>query len=187
MLVYADGSVLVSHGGTEMGQGLHTKMAQVAASVFGIPMRLVHVAETATDKVANASPTAASMSSDIYGAAVLDASTQINSRLQPYREKSPQATFAQIVKQAYFDRVNLAAQGFHAVPHTKGYDWNTNTGTPFAYFTQGVSVSEVEIDVLTGDHTLLRTDIMMDIGASLNPGIDVGQIEGAFMQVLLQC
>jgi xanthine dehydrogenase/oxidase len=190
VLVYHDGSILVTHGGTEMGQGLHTKMAQIAATAFGVPLDVVHIAETATDKVANTSATAASMSSDINGAAVVDACNQILPRLAPYRQKFPQASFAEIVKKAYFDRVNLCAQGFHSVPWTGGYDWTLPLGTPqnpFAYFTHGVSVTEVEVDTLTGDHTVLRTDMMMDIGASLNPGVDVGQIEGAFMQGLGWC
>jgi xanthine dehydrogenase/oxidase len=109
-------------------------------------------------------------------------------RLTPIRESlGPKATWAEIVHQAYFNRVNLAAQGFHAVPHMSGFNWTTGEGQPFAYFSHGVAVSEVEVDVLTGDHTLRRTDILMDVGASLNPAIDVGQIEGAFMQGVGWC
>eukprot|EP00455_Lapot_gusevi_P049466 TRINITY_DN701_c0_g1_i2.p1 TRINITY_DN701_c0_g1~~TRINITY_DN701_c0_g1_i2.p1 ORF type:complete len:499 (-),score=127.80 TRINITY_DN701_c0_g1_i2:250-1746(-) len=188
--VYTDGTVLVTHGGTEMGQGLHTKMAQIAATLFGIPLTDVHIAETATDKVANTSPSAASMSSDINGAAVVDACQQILRRLKPYQEQHPNKTFKEIVNMAYFDRVNLSGQGFCAVP-VEGYMWDSvtglGTGTPFLYFSHGVACSEVEIDTLTGDYHILRTDILMDVGVSLNPSIDIGQIEGAFVQGVGWC
>ena len=188
--VYTDGTVLVSHGGTEMGQGLHTKMAAVAARALSIPAHLVHVAESATDKVPNASPTAASMSTDLYGMAVLHACEQIAARLRPYQRKMPGAPWANVVQTAYFDRVNLSAQGFYAVPGDRcGYDWdapvgrdNARRGQPFNYFTQGVAATEVEVDCLTGDVCVLRADVVMDVGASINPAIDVGQIEGAFVQ-----
>jgi xanthine dehydrogenase/oxidase len=179
--VYTDGSVLLTHGGTEMGQGLFTKCAQVCAEAFGIPLSQVHTSETATDKVANTSATAASAGSDLNGMAVLRACEQINSRLQPYRQKHPEKGFKEIVGMAYRDRVNLSANGFFATPDLT-YDWKTNQGRLFNYFTNGVGVTEVEIDTLTGDFQVLRSDIMMDLGQSLNPAIDIGQIEGAFVQ-----
>lgn len=187
--VYTDGTVLVSHGGTEMGQGLHTKVIQVVARAFGIPESQVHISETATDRVANAPPTAASMSTDLYGMAALDACEQILERLRPVAEKMPGADFASIVQAAYFARVNLSAQGFYAVPTERcGYDFdkqvtdNAERGNPFNYFTQGVACTEVEVDCLTGDCHIIRADVLMDLGSSINPAIDIGQIEGAFVQ-----
>jgi len=190
VLVYTDGTVLVSHGGTEMGQGLHTKMVQVAAQAFGIPDTMVHVEETSTNAVANASPTAASMSTDLYGMAVLNACEQIRERLGPVRSRlGPDASWKDVVFAAYFDRTNLAATGFYAVPTERcGYDWdlscadNSQRGCPFNYYTQGVACTEVEIDCLTGDSRILRADILMDVGKSINPAIDIGQIEGAYVQ-----
>jgi len=182
--VYKDGSVLITHGGVEMGQGLHTKTAQIAADTFGIPLSEVHHSETSTKTVANTSPTAASISSDIYGMAVLKACQAITDRLKPIRESmSPGSTFKQIIHKAYIERIDLSAHGFYIIPDL-GFDWNTLTGRLYNYFTYGVSCSEVEIDVLTGDHRTLRTDIIMDLGRSLNPLIDIGQIEGAFVQGL---
>lgn len=188
--IYLDGTVLVTHGGTEMGQGLFTKTIQVAANVFHIPHEMVHVNETATDKVPNASPTAGSMSTDLYGMAVLNACEQIEARLKPYREKNPTGTWKELITAAYFDRVNLSAQGFYVVPSERcGYDWratnvkdNSERGCPFNYFTQGVACTEVEIDCLSGDSRIVRADILMDLGQSINPAIDIGQIEGAYVQ-----
>ena len=188
--IYTDGTVLVSHGGTEMGQGLHTKMIQVAAQAFGIPDSMVHVEETATNCVPNSSATAASMSTDLYGMAVLNACEQIRARLGPVREKvGPDASWASVISAAYFDRVNLSAQGFYAVATERcGYDWdspctdNADRGQPFNYFTQGIACTEVEIDCLTGDNRIIRADIIMDVGKSINPAIDIGQIEGAYIQ-----
>ncbi|KAF9163837.1 hypothetical protein DFQ27_002984 [Actinomortierella ambigua] len=177
--IYHDGSVLLSHGGVEMGQGLHTKMIQVCAEGLKIPMEMIHIVETATDKVANASPTAASASSDLNGMAVKDACDQINARLAPYRAKG--LAWKDIVHQAYFDRVNLSANGFYKVPDLS-YKWGENKGQLFFYFTMGAAISEVEVDLLTGSHTVLRSDVSMDLGRSINPSIDIGQIEGAFVQ-----
>lgn len=180
--IYHDGSVLVAHGGTEMGQGLHTKMIMVAAEALGVPMDDVFISETATNTVANASSTAASASSDLNGYAIFNACEQLNERLKPYRDKfGPNATMKQMAHAAYFDRVNLSANGFYKTPEI-GYTWGLNTGLMYFYFTQGAALSEVEIDALTGDWTCLRTDIKMDIGRSINPAIDYGQIEGAFIQ-----
>ncbi|KAF8112241.1 hypothetical protein N665_0065s0026 [Sinapis alba] len=179
--VYTDGTVLVTHGGVEMGQGLHTKVAQVAASALNIPLSSVFVSETSTDKVPNASPTAASASSDMYGAAVLDACEQLLARMEPIASKGSFNTFAELVSACYFQRIDLSAHGFHIVPEL-GYDWVSGKGNAYRYFTYGAAFAEVEIDTLTGDFHTRAADIMLDLGYSLNPAIDVGQIEGAFMQ-----
>jgi len=182
--IYHDGSILVAHGGTEMGQGLHTKMCMIAAEALQVPQDSVFISETATNTVANTSSTAASASSDLNGYAIWNACTQLNERLAPYREKlGKEATMKELAHAAYFDRVNLSAQGFYKTPDI-GYVWGPNTGQMFFYFTQGVAAAEVEIDTLTGDWTCLRADVKMDVGRSINPAIDYGQIEGAFVQGL---
>lgn len=196
--LYTDGTVLVTHGGTEMGQGLHTKVCQVAAQAFGISVDQVFVNDTSTDKVANQIATAASLSTDLYGMCTLDACRQIMTRLKPYREKcGPDASLRDVAHAAFFDRVDLSAHGFYAPDKTmckfdpgkpKPDDYpddmpeNAWKGQPFNYFTQGVAYSEVEIDVLTGNHRTLRADVVVDVGSSINPAIDIGQIEGAFFQ-----
>lgn len=198
--VYKDGTVLVSHGGTEMGQGLHTKVIQVAAQVFGIPHSKITVEDTSTSCVANGSPTAASASTDLYGMAVLNACEKIRDRLIPVREKlqadNQPHEWNQVVTAGYFSRVDLSAHGFYKTPDIRcsGFnfdmelpksdarDKNSQRGTPFNYFTEGVVCTEVEIDCLSGDHKVLRVDIVMDLGKSINPLLDIGQIEGAFMQ-----
>ncbi|OAA55836.1 Aldehyde oxidase/xanthine dehydrogenase [Niveomyces insectorum RCEF 264] len=180
--VYHDGSVLVAHGGTEMGQGLHTKMTMVAAQALQVPLASVYISETATNTVANASATAASAASDLNGYAVHNACAQLNERLAPYRARlGAAATMAELAHAAYADRVNLSAQGFYKTPEI-GYDWATNRGQMFFYFTQGVAAAEVEVDTLTGAWTCRRADVLMDVGRSLNPAIDYGQIQGAFVQ-----
>ncbi|KAF2187174.1 hypothetical protein K469DRAFT_705737 [Zopfia rhizophila CBS 207.26] len=184
--IYHDGSVLLHHGGTEMGQGLYTKMCQIAAQELGVALDSIYTQDSQTYQIANASPTAASSGSDLNGMAVKDACDQINERLKPYREKlGKDAPMRELAHTAYLDRVNLAANGFWKMPKV-GYIWgNTNWETVkpmYYYFTQGAGVSEVELDVLTGDHTVLRTDLIMDVGNSINPAIDYGQIEGAFVQ-----
>lgn len=180
--IYHDGSVLVAHGGTEMGQGLHTKMTMLAAEALSVPLSNVFISETATNTVANTSSTAASASSDLNGYAIANACAQLNARLAPYRAKlGPNAPMKDLAHAAYFDRVNLSANGFYRTPDI-GYVWGPNTGQMFFYFTQGVACSEVEIDTLTGDWTCRRADIKMDVGRSINPAIDYGQIEGAFVQ-----
>ncbi|XP_078674888.1 xanthine dehydrogenase/oxidase-like [Branchiostoma floridae x Branchiostoma belcheri] len=176
--VYTDGSVLLTHGGTEMGQGLHTKMVQVASRVLRIPTSKIHITEMSTNTVPNASATAASVSSDINGMAIKLACETILQRLEPYMGKG---SWEDWVRAAYFDRVGLSATGFYRTPGLD-YDMQKNEGRPFNYLCYGAAVSEVEIDCLTGDHTVLRTDIVMDVGDSLNPAIDIGQIEGAFVQ-----
>ncbi|KAK5944532.1 hypothetical protein PMZ80_003814 [Knufia obscura] len=188
--IYHDGTVLIAHGGVEMGQGLHTKICMIVAEALNVPLADVHISETATNTVANTSSTAASASSDLNGYAAYNACMQINERLQPYREKfGKDAPMKQLAHAAYFDRVNLSANGFYKTPEI-GYVWGPNpsdpskenTGKMFFYFTQGVAASEVLIDTLTGDWTCLRTDIKMDVGRSINPAIDYGQIEGAYIQ-----
>lgn len=188
--IYHDGSVLVAHGGTEMGQGLHTKVSMIVAEALRVPLESVHISETATNTVANTSSTAASASSDLNGYAAFNACEQINARLKPYREKlGRQATMKELAHAAYFDRVNLSANGFYKTPEI-GYVWGPNpadpslenTGKMFFYFTQGVCAAEVVIDNLTGDWSPIRTDIKMDVGRSINHAIDYGQIEGAYMQ-----
>ncbi|KAL0237574.1 hypothetical protein PCE1_000968 [Barthelona sp. PCE] len=178
---YQDGSVFISHGGIEMGQGVHTKVAQIASEVLGVPLEKVHVTETATDKVANTSPTAASTGADLNCAAVKNACEEINANLIPIREKYPDAEFSVLCLQAFLNRVPTSAYGYYATP-INGWDWETKTGHPFNYFTYGSAVSEVEVDTLTGYFKILRTDICMDLGRSINPSIDIGQIEGAFVQ-----
>lgn len=184
--IYPDGSILISHAGVEMGQGLHTKMIQIASNTLKIPMDKIYIADTSTDKVPNGSATAASVSSDLNGMAVMEACKQLNERLKPYRDQNPNGNIGDWALAAYFDRVNLSANGFYKTPDLT-YDWDKNTGRLFAYFTSGIAVSSVELDVLTGDHTILKTDIIMDIGNSINYSIDIGQIEGAFVQGVGWC
>uniref|UniRef100_A0A8C8A1D0 xanthine dehydrogenase n=1 Tax=Oryzias sinensis TaxID=183150 RepID=A0A8C8A1D0_9TELE len=181
--IYTDGSVLLTHGGTEMGQGLHTKMVQVASRVLGIASSKIHISETSTNTVPNTSPTAASASSDLNGAAVQAACETLLKRLEPYKTKNPKGPWEDWVKAAYFDRVNLSANGFYKTPDL-GYSFETNSGRVFNYFSYGVACSEVEIDCLTGAHKNLSTTIVMDVGSSLNPAIDIGQVEGGFIQGL---
>ncbi|KAM8785131.1 xanthine dehydrogenase/oxidase isoform 1-T1 [Rhynchonycteris naso] len=181
--VYTDGSVLLTHGGTEMGQGLHTKMVQVASRALKIPTSKIYISETSTSMVPNTSATAASVSTDINGQAVYEACQTILRRLEPFKRKNPSGSWEDWVAAAYLDAVSLSATGFYKTPNL-GYSYETNSGNPFHYFTYGVACSEVEIDCLTGDHKNLRTDIVMDVGCSLNPAIDIGQVEGAFVQGL---
>lgn len=185
-----DASVLVCHGGTEMGQGLNIKLAQIAAHALGCDVSLVHVGETASDKVPNSSPTAASVGSDINGMAVLDACRRIAERLKPFRTKrdgSP-ATWKEAVQTAYLDRVSLFSEGFYATPRCCEYNWslktkdNSQRGIMYAYHTFGVGCAEVEVDLRTGEWACLRADVLVDVGSSLNPAIDIGQVEGAFVQ-----
>lgn len=163
--IYHDGSVLLHHAGTEMGQGLHTKMCQIAAQELGTPLDAIYTQDSQTYQIANASPTAASAGSDLNGMAVKHACDQINERLQPLREKlGKDATLKELAHAAYIERINLAANGFWKMPRV-GYKWgdtNWDTVKPmYYYWTQGAATSEVEVDLLTGDHTVLRSDIMM--------------------------
>ncbi|KAH3744862.1 xanthine dehydrogenase [Pelomyxa schiedti] len=173
--IYTDGSVMISHGGCEIGQGLHTKMAQIAASVLDVPIEYIHVGETSTDKVPNATSTAASSGADLNGRAVLHACSLLKNRLSTFKQslgsEAASLSWGKLVEKAYFGRVDLSARGFTQVH-----------GSPYYYHVYGAACSEVEIDVLTGDHTVLRSDIVVDAGVSINPVIDIGQVEGAFLQ-----
>ena len=197
--VYQDGSVQVNHGGTEMGQGLHQKMAQVAASALGVPMAAVRITATDTSKVPNTSATAASSGSDLNGMAVLDACTRIRDRIAAHLAErhgcddigfadglvrigqARQISFAEAAASAYQARVSLSAAGFYRTPDLH-WDRKAGRGRPFFYFAQGVGLTEVAIDTLTGETRLLRCDIVHDAGASLNPALDLGQVEGGYVQ-----
>jgi len=181
VLVYRDGSVQVNHGGAEMGQGLNTKIRQIAAEILGVDLNAVRVMATRTDKVPNTSPTAASAGTDLNGAAVFDACRQIKERLAPYLAEH--ADFAKAVEAAYRARVPLFAQGYYRTPEIH-FDPQTATGKPFHYFAYGAAVSEVELDGFTGEKRILRADILEDVGDSVSPVIDLGQIEGGFVQGL---
>ncbi|MDL2336676.1 MAG: xanthine dehydrogenase molybdopterin binding subunit [Pseudomonadota bacterium] len=200
--VYTDGSVLVNHGGTEMGQGLNTKVAQVVAHELGIGFDRVRVSATDTHKVANTSATAASTGSDLNGKAAQHAARQIRDRLAAFasglhggdaaqvrfandavRVGGVTLPFAELIAQAYLGRVPLWSDGHYATP---GLHWDRETmqGHPFQYYAYGAAVSEVVVDTLTGEWRLLRADLLHDVGTSLNPAIDLGQIEGGFIQGL---
>ncbi|SEJ55512.1 xanthine dehydrogenase, molybdenum binding subunit apoprotein [Deinococcus reticulitermitis] len=212
--VYKDGSVLINHGGTEMGQGLHTKMIQVAATALGVPTSSVRLAPTRTDKVPNTSATAASSGADLNGGAIKDACEQIKARLAAVAAGSLSAKgkakvqtlgvhpddvrfeqgrvfpvghpelaldFREVVHDAYHLRTQLWAAGFYRTP---GLHWDREAmrGEPFKYFSYGASVSEVEVDGFTGASRLRRVDLLHDVGDSLSPLIDLGQVEGGFVQ-----
>jgi len=198
--IYMDGSVSVNHGGTEMGQGLNTKMAQVCADGLGIDLSYVRVTGTDTQKVPNASATSASSGADINGAAIMNACAQMRARLAPVVAnmlgcKDTEVNFANnrahgggksvewtaVAKQAWLDRVGLSVAGFYMTPEIK-YDFATLTGHAFYYYCYGASVSEVEIDTRTGEWWLKAVDIVHDAGKSINPAIDKGQIEGGYVQ-----
>ncbi|MDV3222834.1 xanthine dehydrogenase molybdopterin binding subunit [Intrasporangium sp.] len=178
--VYKDGSVLVSHGGTEMGQGLHTKMVQVAATALGVPLSRVRLAPTRTDKVPNTSATAASSGADLNGGAIKDACEQIRARLAEV-DGDAGLPWEELVAKAYLERVQLWAAGYY---RTEGLTWDATTmrGSPFKYFAYGVAAAEVEVDGFTGAYRTRRVDIVHDVGDSLSPVVDIGQIEGAFVQ-----
>eukprot|EP00656_Telonema_subtile_P032035 TRINITY_DN35102_c0_g1_i1.p1 TRINITY_DN35102_c0_g1~~TRINITY_DN35102_c0_g1_i1.p1 ORF type:complete len:241 (+),score=63.79 TRINITY_DN35102_c0_g1_i1:466-1188(+) len=188
VLVYTDGTVLVSHGGTEMGQGLNTKMIQIAAQAFGIEVSQVHVSETASDKVPNTAPTAASVGSDIHGMAVLNACEKIKARLKPFKLRHPDWTFNQLCEAAWFERIDMAAEGYYATPAGAEYDFgmktddNAERGEMWNYFCFGLALAEVRVDTMTGSFVVEKADVIMDVGESLNPAIDIGQVEGAFLQ-----
>jgi xanthine dehydrogenase large subunit len=198
--VYVDGSVLVNHGGTEMGQGLNTKVMQVVAHELGISLESVRISATDTTKIANTSATAASTGADLNGKAAQDAARQIRERLAAFAAQRHGGNaadvrfagdrvhvngevhpFAEIVAQAYLARVQLWSDGFYATPDLS-WDSKTMTGHPFSYYAYGAAVSEVVIDTLTGEWKLMRADGLYDAGNSLNPAIDIGQVEGGFIQ-----
>lgn len=199
--IYTDGSVLINHGGTEMGQGLHTKVAQVVAEELGLDIDRVRVTSTDTTKVSNTSATAASTGTDLNGMAAQDAAHKVKQGLVAYavahygcqpddvifREnhvlcgESQRVPFTEFIQAAYMARVPLWSSGFYRTPKIH-YDMNTLTGRPFYYFAYAAACSEVIIDTLTGENRLLRADILYDAGRSLNPAVDLGQIEGGFIQ-----
>ena len=198
--VYTDGSVLVNHGGTEMGQGLNTKVAQMVAHTLGLLPERVRVTATDTTKVANTSATAASTGSDLNGKAAADAAQQIKSRLVAHLAAKHGVSvddirfadsqvhvgeqtlpFEDVVMSAYMARVQLWSDGFYATPKLH-WDREAMQGRPFYYFAYGAAVSEVLVDTLTGEFKLLRADVLHDVGQSINPALDIGQVEGAFIQ-----
>ena len=198
--VYRDGSILLNHGGTEMGQGLYTKVAQVVAEEFQVDFSRIRSSSTDTSKVPNTSATAASAGSDLNGMAAQAAARKIRLRLQAFAAQhwgvsadsvifyddqvsadDNKLSFSELVNLAYLNRISLSATGFYKTPKIH-YDAKTLRGRPFYYFCYGAAVSEVAIDVLTGESKLLRVDILHDVGKSLNPALDLGQIEGGFMQ-----
>ena len=184
VLVYADGSIHLNHGGTEMGQGLMIKVAQVVADVFAVPIESVKISATRTDKVPNTSATAASSGSDLNGMAAKYAAETIKKRLDDFAATQPGSaswTFAELCRGAHLARISLAATGFYATPKIE-YDRPSHRGRPFLYFAYGAALSEVVIDTLTGEHRVVAVDILHDVGRSLNPAIDMGQIEGGFIQ-----
>ena len=208
--VYTDGTVQVSTGGTEMGQGLNTKIRQIVADEFGIDYSHVIVMPTSTEKNNNTSPTAASAGTDLNGAAAANACKKIKKRLAEFaaelfssadegfipspahivfedgfvrdsRQPGKQIAFPDLANRARLERIDIGARGFYKTP---GVDFNRDTGrgNPFLYFTQGAAVAEVKIDRFTGDLAVTRVDLLMDIGKSINPGVDMGQITGGFIQ-----
>ncbi|MEC3861828.1 xanthine dehydrogenase molybdopterin binding subunit [Mesobacterium sp. TK19101] len=198
--VYQDGSIRMNHGGTEMGQGLFQKVAQVAASRFGVPMAVVKITATDTGKVPNTSATAASSGSDLNGMAVKIACDTIRDRMAGYLAQQYQCSpadvrfkdgsvqlgsqsisFAEAAALCYGGRVSLSATGFYKTPKVE-WDRIKGQGRPFYYFAYGVSCSEVVVDTLTGEYRILRADVLHDCGSSLNPALDVGQVEGAYVQ-----
>ncbi len=198
--VYNDGSIALNHGGTEMGQGLNTKVAQIVAEAFGVDFERIKITKTTTEKVPNTSATAASSGSDLNGMAALNAVEQIKARLVAFASTqwnvAPEdvsfsanqvqigdtaVPFNQFIKQAYMARVQLSAAGFYKTPKIH-WDRATGKGRPFYYYAYGASCSEVTIDTLTGEYRVERTDILHDVGRSLNPVLDKGQVEGAFIQ-----
>ena len=200
--VYQDGSVMLNHGGTEMGQGLYMKVAQVAASEFGIDLDRVKITATRTDKVPNTSATAASSGSDMNGMAVRDACLAIRNRLVAFcaerfgcapdavrfannavRAGAEEIPFETLCRMAYLARVSLSATGFYATPKI-WWDRPAGRGRPFYYFAYGAAVAEAVIDTLTGENRITRVDLLHDVGKSLNPAIDLGQVEGGFLQGL---
>ena len=202
VLIYSDGSVQVNHGGTEMGQGLHTKILGVAMRELGLPAERIRLMHTRTDKVPNTSATAASSGSDLNGMAVADACAILRARLVPLAAEilgcqeevvrfqdgfihgpATRVSFAEIAALAYLRRIQLSSAGFYATPDLD-WDWSVGKGSPFHYYAFGAAATEVEIDGFTGMHHIRRVDILHDVGNSLNPAIDRGQIEGGYVQGL---
>jgi len=219
VVIYTDGTVQVNHGGTEMGQGLHTKILGVAMRELGLPAESIRLMTTSTDKVPNTSATAASSGADLNGAAVAAACVILRERLasvaagllsecrsgftpdtsgikpdlqditfeigEVFAKSNPavRLPFAQVCAKAYSERISLAATGYYKTPNVQ-WDWTKAEGRPFHYFACGAAVAEVEVDGFSGMHRVRRVDIVHDVGDSLNPGVDRGQIEGGFVQGL---
>jgi len=195
--VYADGSIQVNHGGTEMGQGLYIKVAQIVADAFAVPVEQVRITATRTDKVPNTSATAASSGADLNGMAAHNAAVAIRERMAAFLSSAfggevlftpegviagdTRMTFAEAARKAHLGRISLSSTGFYATPEI-AYDRPSHKGRPFYYFAYGAAVAEVVVDTLTGEHKVLAVDILHDVGRSLNPAIDRGQIEGGFVQ-----
>jgi xanthine dehydrogenase large subunit len=198
--VYTDGSVVLNHGGTEMGQGLFVKVAQVVAEAFQIDLDNIRVSATSTAKVPNTSPTAASSGSDLNGMAALHAAEQIRTRMSEVAAAhfgvapseitfaanhiyagNQSMSFAELAAMSWEKRVSLSATGYYRTPKIH-WDFATNTGRPFYYFAYGAAAAEIAVDTLTGESRVLRAELLQDCGKSLNPAIDLGQIEGAFVQ-----
>ncbi|MDX1298219.1 MAG: xanthine dehydrogenase molybdopterin binding subunit [Pseudomonas sp.] len=198
--IYTDGSIHLNHGGTEMGQGLNTKVAQIVAEVLQVDISRIQITATNTDKVPNTSPTAASSGTDLNGKAAQNAAETLKLRLVDFLVREYKVTpedvefrnsqvrvrelflsFEEVIQKAYFGQVSLSSTGFYRTPKIF-YDRDKAAGRPFYYFAYGAACSEVIVDTLTGEYKMLRTDILHDVGASLNPAIDIGQVEGAFVQ-----
>ncbi|NAO98545.1 xanthine dehydrogenase molybdopterin binding subunit [Halomonas sp. MG34] len=204
--VYTDGSVMINHGGTEMGQGLHTKICQVVARELGLDLEKVRITATRTDKVPNTSPTAASSGADLNGMAARDAASKLRERLfdfaaehysegldregmrledgmlvAGFSESERRIPWGELVQTAYLNRISLSEKGFYATPLIH-YDRSVGQGRPFYYYAFGAAVAEVSVDTLSGEYQVDRVDILHDVGDSLNPAIDIGQVEGGFIQ-----
>ncbi|NMY52195.1 xanthine dehydrogenase molybdopterin binding subunit [Pseudomonas sp. WS 5011] len=198
--IYTDGSIHLNHGGTEMGQGLNTKVAQIVAEVLQVDISRIQITATNTDKVPNTSPTAASSGADLNGKAAQNAAETLKQRLIDFLVREYKVTpedvefrnsqvrvrdlflsFEEVIQKAYFGQVSLSSTGFYRTPKIY-YDRDKAAGRPFYYFAYGAACSEVIVDTLTGEYKMLRTDILHDVGASLNPALDIGQVEGAFVQ-----
>ncbi|SDN13745.1 xanthine dehydrogenase molybdopterin binding subunit [Vreelandella arcis] len=204
--VYTDGSIMINHGGTEMGQGLHTKICQVVARELGLDLDSVRISATRTDKVPNTSPTAASSGADLNGMAARDAASKLRERLFDFAaahfedgldregmrledgmliagrgESERRIPWGELVQTAYLNRISLSEKGFYATPLIY-YNRASGQGRPFYYYAFGAAVSEVSVDTLSGEYQVDRVDILHDVGDSLNPAIDMGQVEGGFIQ-----
>ncbi|WP_372876449.1 xanthine dehydrogenase molybdopterin binding subunit, partial [Pseudomonas sp.] len=198
--IYTDGSIHLNHGGTEMGQGLNTKVAQIVAEVLQVDISRIQITATNTDKVPNTSPTAASSGADLNGKAAQNAAETLKQRLIDFLVREYRVTpedvefrngqvrvreqflsFEDVIQKAYFAQVSLSSTGFYRTPKIY-YDRDQARGRPFYYYAYGAACAEVIVDTLTGEYRMLRTDILHDVGASLNPAIDTGQVEGAFVQ-----
>lgn len=204
--VYTDGSVMINHGGTEMGQGLHTKICQVVARELGLDLEKVRITATRTDKVPNTSPTAASSGADLNGMAARDAASKLRERLFDFAavhfavgldregmrleegmlvagigESERRIPWGELVQTAYLNRISLSEKGFYATPLIH-YDRSVGQGRPFYYYAFGAAAAEVSVDTLSGEYQVDRVDILHDVGDSLNPAIDIGQVEGGFIQ-----